>query len=58
MPICIPNAEDINAFNALVTLLFLLIIKNVKANKTLSSIRDNLLPKLMSGELDVSDIRL
>lgn len=56
MPICIPSAEDINTFNALVTPLFLLIIENVKANKTLSSIRDNLLPKLMSGELDVSNI--
>lgn len=56
MPIIIPSSIDINKFNDLVTPLFALIIKNVKENKALTVIRDSLLPKLMSGELDVSNI--
>ena len=56
MPIIIPNTVDINKFNDLVTPLFTLIIENVKENKVLTAIRDSLLPKLMSGELAVSDI--
>lgn len=56
MPIIIPNAVDISKFNDLVTPLFTLIIENVKENKALTAIRDSLLPKLMSGELAVSDI--
>ena len=50
------SSIDINKFNDLVTPLFALIIKNVKENKALTVIRDSLLPKLMSGELDVSNI--
>ncbi len=42
--------------------LILPLIKAIKANETqnekLASLRDNLLPKLMSGEIDVSDIQL
>ncbi|MCM1385767.1 MAG: restriction endonuclease subunit S [Bacillus sp. (in: Bacteria)] len=56
LPIIIPNAIDINKFNDLVTPLFSLIIENIKANMALTAVRDSLLPKLMSGELDVSSI--
>ena len=56
MPITIPNAVDIDKFNDLVTPLFTLIIENVKENKVLTTIRDSLLPKLISGELSVSNI--
>ena len=56
MPITIANAVDINKFNDLVTPLFTLIIENVKENKVLTTIRDSLLPKLISGELSVSNI--
>lgn len=58
MPIIIPSAVDINKFNDLVTPLFSLIIENVKANKALITIRDSLLPKFMSGEMDVADLDL
>ncbi len=54
MPIIFPNVTDINKFNDLVTPLFRLIIENVKENKVLIAIRNSLLPKFMSGELDVS----
>ncbi len=58
MPIIIPDVVDINKFNNLVTPLFRLIIENVKANKVLTAIRDRLLPKFMSGKLDVSGLDL
>ena len=35
-----------------------LIIKNRIENRKLAQLRDTLLPKLMSGELDVSDINI
>jgi type I restriction enzyme S subunit len=31
---------------------------NIEENRTLSKLRDSLLPKLMSGELDVSNLDL
>jgi len=56
MPIAIPSSDKINEFNKLVTPLFSQIINNVNENKALSAIKDNLLPKLMSGEIDVANI--
>lgn len=42
--------------------LILPLIKAIKTNEAqnekLAALRDNLLPKLMSGEIDVSDIQL
>ncbi|MCM1049731.1 MAG: restriction endonuclease subunit S [Clostridiales bacterium] len=58
MPITIPNAVALNKFNNLVAPLFSLIIENIKENKSLTTARDILLPKLMSGELDVSNINI
>jgi len=56
--VTIPSITDMNAFHELVSPLFALILENQKENISLSSIRETLLPKLMSGELDVSDIEL
>ena len=33
-------------------------IKNLKENKKLISLRDSLLPKLMSGEIDVESVKI
>lgn len=54
--ITIPSIIEMKAFDELVSPLFALILKNQKENIHLSSVRETLLPKLMSGELDVSDI--
>lgn len=54
----IPSKEAINKFNKTLQPLFDLIISNQRENQQLSTLRDSLLPKLMSGELDVSDIEL
>lgn len=58
IPCVIPSQDAINDFNGTAHPLFDLIISNQRENQQLSEVRDTLLPKLMSGELDVSDIDL
>ena len=58
IPCAIPSQEAINIFNNTARPLFDLIISNQRENQQLSELRDTLLPKLMSGELGVSDIDL
>lgn len=58
MPVADFNPNDITKFTELVTPLFQIIGANKQENIKLSETRDTLLPKLMSGELDVSDIDL
>ena len=58
IPCVIPSNEVIDNFNDTVQPLFDLIISNQQENQHLSELRDSLLPKLMSGEIDVSDIEL
>ena len=58
IPCVIPSKERINEFNDTAQPLFDLIISNQRENQQLSELRDSLLPKLMSDELDVSDIEI
>ena len=58
IPCVIPSKEAINIFNETIHPLFELIISNQRENHKLSILRDSLFPKLMSGELDVSNIEL
>lgn len=57
-PIGVPEPEVLLKFNSIVAPIFDTITANEITNATLCSIRDALLPRLMSGELDVSDIDL
>ena len=50
----IPPAELLQQFNVAVLPLFERIVKNEKEIETLIEMRNNLLPKLMSGEIDVT----
>lgn len=52
------NASVIAEFNALVMPMFDLIYSKYKEIQQLSNLRDTLLPKLMSGEIDVSNLDL
>ena len=52
----IPPQYIIDDFSAIVTPIYDLIAKNEMENQRLAETRDKLLPKLMSGELDVSDL--
>ena len=56
-PISIPDREELLQFNNIVNPMFDIITANESENKLLSEMRDSLLPKLMSGEIDVSDIQ-
>ena len=56
-PILIPKKEDMIEFTKLVVPMFDMITENENENMRLSSVRDALLPKLMSGEIDMSDIK-
>ncbi|WRK55161.1 hypothetical protein SD457_10300 [Coprobacillaceae bacterium CR2/5/TPMF4] len=56
MPVTDLEPNDIVQFTKLVTPLFQIIGINKQENIKLAEIRDSLLPKLMSGELDVSNI--
>lgn len=50
------NSNEVSKFTQIVTPLFESIGNNKEENTHLSNLRDSLLPKLISGELDVSDI--
>lgn len=54
--IAIPSKMKLSAFNETVSPIFKAIDSNLTENKKLISLRDTLLPKLMSGEIDVSNI--
>lgn len=58
MPILIPNIEHIKEFENIVAPMDATIRNNYDEICRLQEIRDSLLPRLMSGELDVSDIDL
>lgn len=58
MPFVVPTDEEITEFHSLAAPMFAKIKANQSEIRNLTSLRDTLLPKLMSGELDVSDIDL
>ena len=55
--VTLPDNQTISDFCAIVTPMYDIIANNICENQKLAQIRDTLLPKLMSGEIDVSDIR-
>lgn len=58
VPAIIPPKEVLNQFDDIIQPIFAEIRNLRSENQRLSVVRDTLLPKLMSGELDVSDIDL
>lgn len=58
IPVTIPSEQVLCNFDTLCKPLFEMILSNQKENIKLTNLRDTLLPKLMSGELDVSGIDL
>ena len=56
IPAVIPPLQEMKSFNQTIQPLFDQIRQNEDQNKVLASLRDTLLPKLMSGEIDVSNI--
>ncbi len=56
--IVIPNVYLLQKYHEIVQPLFYKILNNLLENQHLSQIRDSLLPKLMSGEIDVSEVKI
>ena len=56
--ILVPNIDTIASFDEIVNSIYQKIWSNQLEIEYLSSIRDTILPRLMSGELDVSDLDL
>ena len=58
MPMTDIMQTEINKFTDIVTPMFETIGHNKEENSRLAALRDTLLPKLMSGELDVSEVSI
>ena len=56
MPFVVPYPEELEAFNETALPAFAMIKANQAEKRSLTALRDSLLPKLMSGEIDVSSI--
>ena len=54
--VSIPTVAAMKSFDEIVSPMFETILSNQKGNIKLAELRDTLLPKLMSGEIDVSEI--
>ena len=54
--VLIPNETDYNRIGALLQPIYEMIISNRIENKKLAATRDTLLPKLMNGEIDMSEV--
>ena len=52
----IPTSEDYSRIEKLLSPIYDLVIANRIENKQLADLRDTLIPKLMSGELDISEV--
>lgn len=57
-PVVLPSDEELGKFNDLALPILTQIHSNRSENKQLSAVRDALLPKLVSGKIDVSSIQL
>ena len=53
-----PNIAVVNKFTSIVNPMFEKIKDNKIENQRLSALRDTLLPKLMNGEIDVSEVKI
>lgn len=56
MQLYIPDNETLSTFEEIVSPMYSQMQENEKQSKKLADLRDTLLPRLMSGELDISEI--
>jgi len=56
LEVVIPSKDLLKMFDDLVAPMFVRIDYNIEESKTLASLRDNLLPKLMSGEINLEQV--
>jgi type I restriction enzyme S subunit len=58
MEALVPSMSCMTNFDSIVNPLFEKILLNQRENQLLSALRDTLLPKLMNGEIDVSNVQI
>lgn len=58
LPVNIPSNAVMNNFNKIIEPLFSLFRINTEENLRLAELRETLLPKLMSGEINVDDVKI
>ncbi|MDY3114513.1 MAG: restriction endonuclease subunit S [Sutterella sp.] len=58
MPFVVPTDDELEAFHGFAEPIFAMIKRNQRENTLLTTLRNTLLVKLMSGEIDVSGIQL
>lgn len=58
MPFVLPTDDEITKFHNLVCPMFTEVLNNQREIYRLAALRDTLLPKLMNGEIDVSQVQL
>ena len=58
LPVILPSQQQLKEFNEAVTPMFSKISQNQQESTRLAQLRDTLLPKLMSGEIDVSNVNI
>ena len=54
--VSLPSSDDLRKFNVVAVPILSAIEQSRRENKRLTELRDTLLPKLMSGEIDVSTL--
>ena len=58
MPFVVPTDAELVSFHSATAPMFEMIKTRQRENTRLAELRDSLLPKLMSGEIDVSDVQI
>ena len=58
MKLVLPDSKTLAHFNSVMAPMASAIVTNLEENQRLANLRDALLPKLMSGEIDVSSIKI
>ena len=56
IPCSLPELSEIEAFNTLCEPLYQKIVSNLTENVQLTTLRETILPKLLSGEIDVTGV--
>ncbi len=56
LPMLIPSVASLEKFGSITGSIFTMVVENARSSRTLATLRDTLLPKLISGELRVPDV--
>ena len=57
LPIIMPTTDVLERFNPIIEPMTLHMYRNIEENRRLAELRDTLLPRLMSGEIEVKNIK-